>query len=95
MPCHASWNAGATLDQAKPVNLDPDADEGRKVEHEFLGLRRLDDGRLEDAVFLGAAEGAAGSQNGPQSRTGLLVLTVSNRLNQINQLRGTGLINQI
>ena len=59
MACHASRDAGATLDQAKPVNLDLDTHEGRKVEYEFLCLGWLDEGRLEDAVFLRAAEGAA------------------------------------
>jgi hypothetical protein len=44
MPCDAAWDARATLDEAHAVDLDLDADEGRKVEHEFLGLRRLDDG---------------------------------------------------
>ena len=77
------------------MSLYLDPDKGGDVYDEPLNLRRLKDGRFQDAVFLGAAEGAAGLQNGPQSRTGLLVLTVSNRLNQINQLRGTGLINQI
>jgi hypothetical protein len=41
------------------VDLDPDADEGREVEYEFLCLGWLDEGGLQDAVFLGAAEGAA------------------------------------
>ena len=95
MPRHSPWVAAATLGESDAVGSNLDTNEGGDVEDEPFDLRRREVGVLEDAVFPGSAEGAAGSHFGPHSRTGLLVLTVSNRLNQINQLRGTGLINQI
>jgi hypothetical protein len=41
------------------VSLYLDPDKGGDVYDEPLNLRRLKDGRFQDAVFLGAAEGAA------------------------------------
>ena len=71
------------------MKFDLDAYEGREVEHEFLGLRRLDDGRLEDAVFLGAAEGAAGLHFLPQIPTRLRSPTVIDGLDDLDGFGGT------
>ena len=46
MASNPARDARATLDEAKPVDLDPDADEGREVEYEFLCLGWLDEGGL-------------------------------------------------
>jgi hypothetical protein len=44
MPSNTTRNARATLDQAKPVEFDLNADKGTQVNHELFGLRRLNDG---------------------------------------------------